>query len=57
MDEQIQKNLILSWARLIFISLTYAESVDLKDPTVVQFLLTINVFQRRHVEEVRRESN
>ena len=57
MDEQIQKNLILSWARLIFISLTYVERVDVKDPTVVQFLLTINVFQRRHVEEVRRESN
>ena len=57
MNEKIQKKLILSWVRLIFISLIYFESIDLKDPTVVQFLLTICVFQRQHVEEVRRESN
>ena len=35
------KNLILSSARLIFISHIYGESVDLKYATMVQFLLTV----------------
>ena len=40
-EQTSSKNLILISAQLIFISHIYGESVDLRYPTMVQFLLTV----------------